>query len=222
MTSRHQMARMASFVWVCAFAGAAAAAEPLALNAQINPIEIALSTPPSGVLELVTATSGPQSLTVGPLPLPDLTDVLGVVLPEPVVPWSSGHPPPTLADVISVVSLANWIPYDPLTPGGGWDDGQGSAIAEASAVWRAQMAAYLAQTAQSNVQQMDAFSEAVQDQFDIAMDPDLSPFDDLAISELVQDGGSIITEFEWGPGDMQHVEGVFAKFRKSQSGFFGE
>ncbi len=202
-------------------AGSGAAEQP-ALSAQVGPIQPVLLTSTSSLVGIVTGTSGPQSLIVGPLPLPDLTDVLAVVLPEPVAPWSPGPPPPTLADVLSVVSLASWVPYDPLNPGGGWVDGQSGAIAEASVVWRAQMVAYLTQTAQSNAQQMNAFSEAVQDQFDIAMDPDRSPFDDLVISELVQDGGFITTEFQWGRGDIQQVGNVFAKFRKSQSGFFGE
>lgn len=221
MTSRLPMEPIAASLWVCIFAGAAAAA-PLEYSTLLSPIGTVLLTPPLGFAGIMPGATDPRSLTAGPLALPDIAAVLGVVLPEPIVPWSPGRPPPTLADVISVVSLVNWIPYDPLNPDNGWGDGQGSGIAEASAVWRAQMAAYLAQTAQSNAQQMTAFSAAVQEQFDIAMDPNRSPFDDLAISELVQDGGFITTEFQWGRGDMRHVESVFAKFRTSQSGFFGQ
>jgi hypothetical protein len=226
MTSRHHMATLASSLWVCMSAGAAAAGS-LDLSDQPSPIEPMLLTALVDFDGTEPAAFGQRSLTLGPLPLPGMADVLGMVLPKPVAPWSPGPPPPTLADVISVVSLASWHPCDPhpcdpLNPLDGWGGGHGSVIAEASAVWRAQTAAYLVQTAQSNAHKINAFSAAVQTQFDIAMDPDRSPFDDLAISELMQDGGSIVTEFKWGRGDMGHVESVFAKFRTSQSGFFGE
>jgi hypothetical protein len=227
MASRHHMATLACSLWVCLSAGAVAA-DSLGLSDQLSPIEPVLLTALVDSVGTEPAAFSQRSLTVGPLtlPQPGFADVLGMVLPKPVAPWNPGPPPPTLADVISVVNLANWHPCDPhpcdpLNPLDGWGGGHDSVIAEASAVWRAHMAAYLAQTAQSNAQQMNAFSAAVKTQFDIAMDPDRSPFDDLAISELMQDGGSIMSEFEWGRGDMRHVESVFAKFRKSESGFFG-
>lgn len=205
---------------LCGLVGAASATPPEPL-AELSPLEaVLLATPPDFVAAVPGVTDGPF-LGVGPLAPPDLAAVLGVVLPEPIDPWIPAGPPPTLADVISVVSLANWTPYDPQNPDNGWG-GEDNVISETSAAWQAQMAAYHAQTAESNAEQMNAFSEAIQAQFDVAMDPGSLPFDNLLVSELIEDGGFIMSEFHWGRGDTRHVADVFAKYRKSQSGFFGE
>ena len=211
----------ATVVWLCVFT-AAAGAEPVETNLRLAPLDVVLLAAPSGFKAAVSGAD-PRLLTVGPLSPPDLADVLGVVLPEPIAPWSPGSPPPTMADVISVVNIANWNPYNPLDPDGDWGWGaQTGVIAEASMAWRAQMAAYQAQSAQSNAQQINAFSGAIQAQFDIAMDPNRSPFDGLVASDLAQDGGLLTTEFHWGRSDPSHVERVFVKIRESHPGFFGE
>jgi hypothetical protein len=210
-----------SGLWLCGFVGAATA-DPSASRDLLSPLDTVLLAAPAGHVGTTLVGADPRMLTVGPLSPPDIADVLGVVLPEPIAPWAPGSLPPTMAEVIGMVNLANWSPFDPLSSNWFSSGSQNNAIAEASAAWRAQNAAYQAQTKQDNMQQMTAFSEAVKAKFGIALDPDRSAFDGLVISEFNRDGGLLTTEFQWVRGDMGHVESVFAKVRTLQSGFFGE
>ena len=206
---------------LCGFVGLATA-DPSASLDLLSPLDTVLLATPAGIFGDLLVGKDPRVLTVGPLSPPYMADVLGVVLPEPIAPWAPGSPPPTMADVIDVVDLANWSPFDPLNSDWFFSGSHNNAIAETSAAWRAQNAAYQAQTKRNNVQQMTVFSEAVQAKFGIALDPDRSAFDELAISEFNRDDGLLTTEFQWGRGDMGHVENVFAKIRTLPSGFFGE
>jgi hypothetical protein len=204
-----------------AFVGVAAA-DPSASRDWLSPLDTVLLAAPAGLVGNLSVGGDPRVLTVGPLSPPDIADVLGFVLTKPIEPWAPGSLPPTIADVISIVNISNWTPLDPLNSDWFSSGSKNNAIAVASAAWRAQNAAYQAQTKQDNVQQMTAFSEAVQAKFDIALDPDRLAFDELAVSEFNRDGGLLTTEFQWGDGDMVYVQRGFENVRTLQSGFFGE
>lgn len=210
--------RLAAFVASLSVFGMSgvAVANPAEIPVRPSPLEAVLSVAPGGFLEAMPEVTDPHSIGSA-----DFEAVLGVVLSKPFDPWSGDALPPTLADVIGVVDFADWNPYNPPSPGGGFG-GQAALIAETSAAWKAQMDAYYAQTAQSNAQQMTSFSEAIQAKFDLALDPNGSPFDDLVANELLEDGGLLFSEFDWGRGDLRNVANIYAKFPRSQSGFFGE
>lgn len=216
MAFRTLISTVAASFLLCGGACAAAAGQ---LLGPLDPVRLVTN---AGYAESIPTSANPQLQNLGSIALPDLAAVLGAVLHNPIEPWSTAGPPPTMADVIGVVDLTSWRPYDPLNPDASWGGGVGGGLADASAAWRARMAAYQAQSAEKNAQKMNAFSEEIRAKFDVSMDPTRSPFDGLVASELGQDGGVIATEFHWGSGDMGHVESVFAKFPSSQSGFFGE
>ena len=154
-------------------------------------------------------------LNVSLLSPPDMAGVLGIVLSPPS---SDGLIP----DVFSVAGFSNWASFDPSNSYRFLSGGGSVAIAEASAAVGARMAAAQARMKQRNAHQMTAFSEFVQLEVDIALDPDLSAFDYLAINEFTLDGGLLMTEFQWHLDKMGHTENIFVKVETLKSGFFGE
>lgn len=218
-----RISAVASGLVLCWLA-AAAVADQVEATLRLDPLDVALVATLPGIAGALPVLD-PRLPTVGPLAPPDIADVIGIVLPNPIASYSPGSLWPTLADVIDGVTLANCAPYNPPDPDTGWGWGWGAqsgTIAETSKAWRAKMAAHQAQNAQNHAQRITAFSAAIQAQFDIAMDPDRSPFDTLLAGALVKDGGLLTTEFPWSPGVPDHVESVFLEIRASQPGFFGE
>ena len=197
---------------LCGFVGVASA----------DSIDTVLLATPAELVGNMPVGANPRILNVGLLSPPDMAGVLGVVLSPLTAPWSSDGQLPTMTDVFSVAGFSNWTPFDPSNPDRFLSGSRNTAIAEASAAVGARMAAAQAQMKQSNTQQMTAFSEAVQLEVDIALDPDRSAFDYLTINESVLDGGLLMTEFQWNLDDMGHAESIFVTVETLKAGFFGE
>jgi hypothetical protein len=209
MIMTFKISAVVSGLSLCGFVGVASA----------DPTDTVLLATPAELAGSMPVGANPRMLNVGPLSLPDMAGVLGVVLSPPTAPWSSDGQMP---DVFSVAGFSNWAPFDPSNPDRFLSGGRNTAIADASAAVGARMAAAQARMKQSNAQQMTAFSEAVQSEVDIALDPDRSAFDYLAINEFTLDGGLLMTEFQWHLDDMGHAESIFVKVETLKSGFFSE
>jgi hypothetical protein len=212
MITTFKISAVVSGLSLCGFVGVASA----------DPIGTVLLATPAELVGNMPVGANPRMLNVGPLSPPDMAGVLGVVLSPPTATWSSDGQLPTMTDVISVAGFSNWTPFDSSNPDRFLSGSRNTAIAGASAAVGARMAAAQAQMKQSNTQQMTAFSEAVQLEVDIALDPDRSAFDYLAINESVLDGGLLMTEFQWNIDDMGHAESIFVTVETLKAGFFGE
>jgi hypothetical protein len=212
MIMTFKISAVVSGLSLCGFVGVASA----------DPIDTVLLATPAELVGNMPVGANPRMLNVGPLSPPDMAGVLGVVLSPPTAPWSSDGQLPTMTDVFSVAGFSNWTPFDPSNPDRFLSGSRNIAIAEASAAVGARMAAAQAQMKQSNTQQMMAFSEAVQLEVDIALNPDRSTFDYLTINESVMDGGILMTEFQWNLDDMGHAESIFVTVETLKAGFFGE
>jgi hypothetical protein len=212
MIMTFKISAVVSGLSLCGFVGVASA----------DPIDTVLLATPAELVGNMPVGANPRMLNVGPLSPPDMAGVLGVVLSPPTAPWSSDGQLPTMTDVFSVAGFSNWTPFDPSNPDRFLSGSRNTAIAEASAAVGARMAVAQARMKQSNAQQMAAFSEAVQSELDIALDPDRSAFDYLAINEFTLDGGLLVTEFQWHLDDMGHAESIFVKVETLKAGFFGE
>jgi len=212
MIKTFKISAVVSGLSLCCFVGAASA----------DPMDTVLLATPAELVGNMPVGANPRMLNVGPLSPPDMASVLGVVLSPPTAPWSSDGQTPTAPDVFSVAGFSNWTPFDPSNPDRFLSGNHNDAIAEASAAVGARMAAAQAQMKQNNAQQMTAFSEAAQSDVDIALDPDLSAFDYLAINESTLDGGLLMTEFQWHLDEMGHAENIFVRVETLKSGFFGE
>jgi hypothetical protein len=212
MITTFKISAVVSGLSLCGFVGVASA----------DPISTVLLATPAELVGNMPVGANPRMLNVGPLSPPDMAGVLGVVLSPPTATWSSDGQLPTMTDVISVAGFSNWTPFDSSNPDRFLSGSRNTAIAGASAAVGARMAAAQAQMKQSNTQQMTAFSEAVQLEVNIALDPDRSAFDYLAINESVLDGGLLMTEFQWNIDDMGHAESIFVTVETLKAGFFGE
>jgi hypothetical protein len=212
MITTFKISAVVSGLSLCGFVGVASA----------DPISTVLLATPAELVGNMPVGANPRMLNVGPLSPPDMAGVLGVVLSPPTATWSSDGQLPTMTDVISVAGFSNWTPFDSSNPDRFLSGSRNTAIAGASAAVGARMAAAQAQMKQSNTQQMTAFSEAVQLEVNIALDPDRSAFDYLAINESVLDGGLLMTEFQWNLDDMGHAESIFVTVETLKAGFFGE
>jgi hypothetical protein len=212
MITTFKISAVVSGLSLCGFVGVASA----------DPISTVLLATPAELVGNMPVGANPRMLNVGPLSPPDMAGVLGVVLSPPTATWSSDGQLPTMTDVLSVAGFSNWTPFDSSNPDRFLSGSRNTAIAGASAAVGARMAAAQAQMKQSNTQQMTAFSEAVQLEVNIALDPDRSAFDYLAINESVLDGGLLMTEFQWNIDDMGHAESIFVTVETLKAGFFGE
>jgi hypothetical protein len=212
MITTFKISAVVSGLSLCGFVGVASA----------DPISTVLLATPAELVGNMPVGANPRMLNVGPLSPPDMAGVLGVVLSPPTATWSSDGQLPTMTDVISVAGFSNWTPFDSSNPDRFLSGSRNTAIAGASAAVGARMAAAQAQMKQSNTQQMTAFSEAVQLEVNIALDPDRSAFDYLTINESVLDGGLLMTEFQWNIDDMGHAESIFVTVETLKAGFFGE
>ena len=201
--------------------GVAAQANPPLVPAAGDPLAAVLLVVPPGFADGAPFGPDPRQIEIISMTVPDITTILEMVLPEPVGPWDPGRPPPTLDDVVSVISFADWVPVDPHNPQGGWGN-VGGAFSQASAAWQAQMAAYQAQVAETNAQRMEDFSAGIRSQFDTAMSPDFNPFEDLMVNELVVEDGFALSDLDWNRSGGRNVGRVVPSFRTTQPGFFGQ
>ena len=209
MVKTFKISAVVSGLSLCCFVEAASA----------GPIDIVLLVTPAELVGNIPVGANLSVLDIGPLSPPDMTSVLGVVLSPTTAPWSSDGQVP---DVYIVAGLSNWTPFDLSNPNRFMSGNRNDAIVEASAAVGARMVAAQVRMKERNAQQTTAFSEAAQSKVDIALDPDLSVFEYLAINESTLDESILTTEFQWHLDEMGHAENIFVRVETLKSGFFGE